>query len=164
MRRSALFAAVAAVAALSAIGPPALRGAERPTGTIWVGVAAADGQEALAKRPALVTLLRDGVPLLQDEGGIGQGVGSEVVFRPLDPGVYDIRVEADGARTMVKRGILVSPDHVTVVRFQAEAGEGVKVVTYSLATALKTCTDDRAHLDAPPTQWHFCPVCGEKLK
>jgi hypothetical protein len=50
----------------------------------------------------------------------------------LPPGLYDIRLEGDGMRTLVKRGIHVKAGEETpVIGGPMVAGTGVKIVEYA---------------------------------
>jgi len=72
-----------------------------------------------------------------------------------------------GQVAIVKRGIFVAEGRQTVVRVLAEVGTGCRVITYGAAELGrfgKSCSTDPSHLNAPPDQWKFCPVCGKKLQ
>ena len=88
---------------------------------------ASDSYEALSGIPIMVSVLRDGTILQQSERTYNNGLDFEV-----PPGVYDLRLEAGGAVTEVKRGITVTEGQwVQLIGGPMRAGEGLHVVEYA---------------------------------
>lgn len=121
-------------------------------------------------RAVVVTALRDGVAVKQGSSKVNdpRRINPHYVpLKELEPGRYEVRVEGEGLKTVVKRGIVVTAGDDTLLRVEVDAGAGCKVITYSVAELAdlgKACPDEQAHLDAPPDQWESCPVCGEDLE
>ena len=141
--------------------------AKKPVGQ--VGVLSQLDEEALPELKGKVmtmTLFLDGKPVRQTDDTWNNEYGYEA-FWSVPPGIYDLRVEGEGAQTIVKRGILVVEDEKNEVKVAGEPGSGCKVVTYGTAELGrfgKSCGTNRSHLNASPEEWKFCPVCGKKLQ
>lgn len=83
--------------------------------------------KALSEIPMMVSVLKDGAVLKQAERITNSNVGFE-----LPPGLYDLRLEADGMVTLVKRGIHVKAGEQTdVIGGPMRAGAGARVVEYA---------------------------------
>ena len=85
-----------------------------------------DSREALAGTPIMVTVLRDGTIVQQSETTTSNSLTWSVA-----PGVYDVRLEADGAVTEVKQGITVIEGQRVSLLGRMQAGEGLHTVEYA---------------------------------
>jgi hypothetical protein len=108
---------------------------------------------ALVKTLFTVSFVKDGKIALKDEKAPNCNGGSCVVtsYTPyhLAPGSYDVRVEGEGAVTVVKNGIAVVAGQKREVISDLRAGKGVKITEYAtgglsreeLATRMKKLED-----------------------
>jgi hypothetical protein len=95
--------------------------------TSWITVRVRAESEALHGTPVMISIIRDGAIVQQTE----EWVNAEESF-VLDPGLYDVRLEAPGVVTMVKRGITVTLGNTTtVVGGPLEAGKGLTIIEYA---------------------------------
>ena len=160
---------LAALVVLSAIALLAggARGGQKATGKLLVASQAPEKvPQPLQEKIMTITLLQDGKPVAQTENQWGSEMSWDAAW-DVEPGTYELRVEGEGAQTIVKRGIFVAEGRETVVRVLAEVGTGCKVITYGTAELGrfgKSCSADSSHLNASPQEWQFCPVCGKKLQ
>ena len=93
---------------------------------VRVGVAQAS-YNALHEAPVMVSVMRDGAIAQQQETGIN----SNATFH-VPPGPYDVRLEADGAVAVTKRGVPVTAGNTTrLIGGPMRAGKGVKSVEYA---------------------------------
>ncbi len=96
-------------------------------GKVYIRLGAGgDSYDALAGTPIMVTVLRDGTIVQQSETTINNGLTWSVT-----PGVYDVRLEADGAVTEVKQGITVIEGQQVSLLGRMQAGEGLHIVEYA---------------------------------
>jgi hypothetical protein len=86
---------------------------------------------APARVPALVSVLRDGRIVRQQEVVLEQGSAIWCCIRQLESGSYDVRVEGEGLVTQAKRGFLVIDGQDVSVTFIVRPGRGMHVVEYS---------------------------------
>ena len=86
----------------------------------------AETDKTLQGRPAMISLIRDGQMVEQQETPLPNG---RTIFS-LPTGVYDVRVEAEGMVTEVKRGVHLFPDTLDLF-FVVHAGKGVHIVEYA---------------------------------
>ena len=84
-------------------------------------------QAATHHHPVMVSILRDGVVVAQNE----QVVPASIRFSSVKAGKYDVRAESDGAFTEVKRGVQVFADKTLDLQFVLRPGQGVHTVEYA---------------------------------
>ena len=83
--------------------------------------------QALKEIPVMVSVIQGGEVVKQKEVRFN----SNATFS-LAAGLYDVRLEADGAQTMVKRGIHVNEGQRTdIIGGPMRAGTGVKIIEYA---------------------------------
>ena len=86
-----------------------------------------EGNRPLQGHPIMVSANRDGQVVAQQETQFN-------VDRSLDglqPGLYDVRAEGDGAVTEEKRGVHVFADRSVDLYFDLRLGKGVHIVEYA---------------------------------
>lgn len=86
-------------------------------------------EQALSGRPAMVSAIRDGRIVEQQEMPLT--TSRQFDAESIQPGVYDVRVEGEGLITEVKRGIHVFADQKTELTFDVRPGKGVHIVEYA---------------------------------
>jgi hypothetical protein len=88
---------------------------------------ASESAKALAERPVMVSVIKDGQLIKQSEIQLNSSA-----YFALPGGIYDIRVEGEGMQTLVKRGILVkNGEEMWAIGGPMRAGTGVKVIEYA---------------------------------
>lgn len=75
----------------------------------------------------MVSLIEEGRVIKQSEY---YPTGVIQVMQDIPPGQYEVRAEAEGAKTTVKRGIRVNPGQQTELQIQMTEGQGVRVIEY----------------------------------
>jgi hypothetical protein len=90
----------------------------------------ATAQESHLGRPVLVTLLRDGKVIKQEEFEISKNGRSFTPIRSVPFGSYTVKFEAPGIQTVVKKGIVVSGTSDPSVIADLTAGKGVRHIEY----------------------------------
>jgi hypothetical protein len=96
-------------------------------GSMWCRFPVSEANKALQGRPVMVSAIRDGQVVAQQETPFNQDRG----ISPLQPGLYDIRAEGDGMVTEVKRGVHVFPSRQLELYFEMHTGKGVHIVEYA---------------------------------
>ena len=91
------------------------------------------GADPDVKGMVMVSFIRDGAIVHQSETGLG---GSVPLFN-TPTGTYDIRFEADGMITVIKRGLVVSKGQGNNVTAVMRRGQGVKVIQYEPTAATR---------------------------
>jgi hypothetical protein len=86
-------------------------------------------EHSLSGRPAMVSAIRDGNIIEQEEVPLSEG--RELGSDNMRPGVYDVRVEGEGIVTEIKRGIHVFNGQRTEIVFDVRPGKGVHIVEYA---------------------------------
>lgn len=81
--------------------------------------------------PAMVSILRDGEIVRQHEVLLELGAGIWCCVRTLPVGSYDVRVEAEGLVTQVKRGVRILDGQAADISFVGKKGTGLHVVEYA---------------------------------
>lgn len=82
--------------------------------------------EALKETPIMVSVIKDGEVILQQEVRNNSSPSFALV-----PGLYDVRLEGEGMQTQVKRGILVKAEPpTTIIGGPMQQGTGVKIIEY----------------------------------
>ena len=81
--------------------------------------------------PAMVSYLLNGQLVFQTEVMLTKGFAKTYNSKQLTPGVYDVRVEAEGLVTEAKRGVRVLTDGSHTVNFVVRPGKGMHVVEYA---------------------------------
>jgi hypothetical protein len=100
---------------------------ESATGHLLVQCDTAD--EALRRRPVMVSIIQDGKLVKQYEGKLNFSHR----FDDLAVGPYDLRGEGDGLTTLIKRGIVVTSKETTTAQCPMAAGQGAHIVEYATA-------------------------------
>lgn len=110
-----------------------LAAAEPVYGRLWVKVKVADN--ALEDTPAMASAVRpDGALLDQGEGLLVKAPNwQSILLERLPGGVLDVRVEAEGVVTEVKKGVHIFTDRDNDVTFVVRPGQGVHIVEYAVA-------------------------------
>lgn len=113
---------------------PALAQGDTPAlGTIRV-VALSKDDTLVGKTPVMVSVISDGKVLKQMEIAIVEvdvsALHGEATWK-LPVGLYDVRVEGDGVKSLTKRGINATPNETTELSFPVQKGEGAKVIEYA---------------------------------
>ncbi len=113
---------------VSILNPAAGRAQEKAS--IYAAVLVSDN--ALAGRPVMVSFIRDGAIVFQEETITTENPNEVSVGAQDQPAdVYDVRVEGDGIVTEMKRGVtLVGPKNMTL-KFVVRPGQGAHVVEYA---------------------------------
>jgi hypothetical protein len=126
-RLSALMVGLTVLALGGAFGDRLLAKEEKPpTGRITVSTNSDD--EKLTNSPVMVSVIRDGTILQQSEVRIG----TSTTFSDLLLGSYEVRIEGDGCKTLVKRGLQVTNNNNTyILGGPLEKGKGVHIVEYA---------------------------------
>ena len=115
------------VLAISSLVLPAAALAQQ--GAFQVGILSPE--TAQERIPALISVLRGGEIIGQNEVVLGASSLTGWITAKLGLGVYDVRVEAEGLRTEVKRGVRVLDGQSTNVTFVVRRGTGVHIVEYA---------------------------------
>ena len=97
------------------------------------------GNETLAKGTYMITISQDGKTVLQDEvpprfwPPEKRYVSVNPMPYKLAPGLYDFRIEGEGAVTVTKQGIQLLSGYTKAryVYFDLQPGKGAKVVQYT---------------------------------
>jgi len=85
------------------------------------------GDAAIAKKPVMISIVRDGKIVDQNEIALGD-IKTNIY---VEPGVYEVRLEGEGMKTLVKRGIRVFNGKSTDVLAPMSAGKGARVIEYA---------------------------------
>jgi len=85
------------------------------------------GPQSLNGKPVMVSIVQDGQVVEQQETKFPENKG----LGPLEPGAYDVRAEADGVVTEVKRGVHIVQGKNLDVQFALRPGQGAHVVEYA---------------------------------
>lgn len=100
----------------------------KPKSSICVSMQTSAPNEVLKGNATMVSIIRNGEVVQQTEL-----VWNILRCFYLPVGRYDVRLECDGAVTLVKRGVHVTPDGRTDVQGSPMlAGQGVKTVEYAV--------------------------------
>jgi len=99
--------------------------AQGQTGTVNAHFTADD---ALREHPVMISAIQGGQVVEQQETKLPH---ADKRLNPLQPGVYAVRVEGDGAVTEVKRGVHVFAGREVDLQFVLHAGKGAHVVEYA---------------------------------
>jgi hypothetical protein len=108
-------------------------------------------QAALANRPVMVSLMSGGKVIRQGEALVTDprdGVYRGIEWKDLAPGAYDVRFEAEGVQTVLKKGVLVTPGGETRVRADLLGGKGVRVIEYGTDASGMDLADRLEKLEA----------------
>ena len=129
-----LLSVIAIVGAILGVlrGPRTAIAGQNAGGEIWIHTGR--GDQEIATRcaqggfgcPVMVSILRDGALVRQQEGWLNAILGSG----PLPVGLYEVRIEGEGMVTLVKRGINVTGGTMSV-QAPMRAGQGVHIVEYA---------------------------------
>src|SRR5581483_12078221 len=85
------------------------------------------GDPSIARKPVMISVLRGGNVVEQQEIALGE-IRTNI---NVEPGIYEIRLEGEGMKTLVKRGIHVNAGKATDVLAPMSAGKGVSIVEYA---------------------------------
>lgn len=102
-------------------------------GRLWVIVKVADN--ALAETPARASIVTPDGELVDyaEELLVRSPNTQSFLLDQLEAGVYDVRVESEGAVTEVKKGVPVFADRDERVSIVIRPGQGVHIVEYAVA-------------------------------
>ena len=125
-RDVALFAVALTLGVVLARQDPTPASAQQqPVGRIRVFTRAMEGADG--RTPVMVSLIKDGKVIRQQEIGLGH----YVAFEGLPAGAYDLRLEGDGLKTLVKHGIQALENQETNSECPMVPGTGVRIVEYA---------------------------------
>jgi len=123
-----LAASAAAALLLVSVGAVvALGQAQKQRGTIALDLQVSDA--ALQRHPVMVSAIRDGRIVAQEEDQLGSG--TTLRSDSITVGTYDVRVEGAGIVTEEKRGVHVFGGQSSSLIFQLKPGKGVRIVEYA---------------------------------
>jgi hypothetical protein len=104
--------------------------AQQPTGRLVVSVLVSDN--VIAKRPVMVSAIRDGAIVDQTEILTDRAPNQNAaILDHIPAGSYDVRVEGDGVVTEVKKGVQVFAGRDASLQTVVRPGAGVHVVEYA---------------------------------
>jgi hypothetical protein len=86
----------------------------------------------LRRGPALISVLHDGAVVAQTELLLGTGASINWRSGGLSPGLYDIRIEAEGLITEAKRGMRILPNQEMKLSFEVRPGKGLHIIEYAI--------------------------------
>ena len=86
-----------------------------------------EGNRPLQGHPIMVSAIRDGQVVEQQETQFN----GDRTLDGLQPGLYDVRAEGDGAVTEEKRGVHVFAGRSVDLYFDLRLGKGVHIVEYA---------------------------------
>lgn len=95
------------------------------TGQGRIAFTIVSGDAKLKDVPIMVSVVKDGEVVWQHEFKVGWNATDN-----LPSGLYDVRFEGDGVKTLVKRGVRITGAQVSIVA-PLTAGQGVRIVEYA---------------------------------
>ncbi len=103
------------------------------TGRLWVVIKVADN--IMADSPARASIVTpDGTLVDYAEELLAHAPNTQsFLLEQLEPGLYDVRVESEGAVTEVKKGVPIFADRDERVSIVIRPGQGVHIVEYAVA-------------------------------
>ncbi len=117
-----------ALIVLALVGQPVF--AQQATGRLIVSVLVTDN--VIAKRPVMVSAIRDGAVVDQKEILTDRAPNQNAaILDRAAAGTYDVRVEGDGVVTEVKKGVQVFAGRDASLQAVVRPGTGVHVVEYA---------------------------------
>jgi hypothetical protein len=112
----------------------ALAQQEEKDASIWVYTQC--NEDSLKQQLVMVYLIHDGKVVKSTETRTNTEY-NPVQWGVLPIGIYEVKIEGEGAETFVKRGIILTHNNTTQVTFPLKAGQGIHIIEYPTGAVSK---------------------------